>query len=109
MKKNNSTQFNVIIYDVNKKEFVPYDVIPYFVDCYKEIKNKKNAPKTFEEFIKFVEGNSMYMYWGRCEWEIICSSFPCEDVKKKIDVNWQIKMNLELITQILIKNLGLTL
>lgn len=109
MKKKNSIPFNVIRYDINKKEFVPYDVIPYFVDCYEKIKNKKNAPKTFDEFLKFVEGNSMYMYLGRCEWEILCSSWPCEDVKKKIDVHWQLEMNLELITRILIENLGVKL
>ncbi len=109
MKKKNSTPFNVIRYDINKKEFVPYDVIPYFVDCYEKIKNKKNAPKTFDEFLKFVEGNSMYMYWGRCEWEIVLKDWPCGNVEKKTDVHGQITMNIEVITRILIENLGVTL
>lgn len=110
MKKKNPTPFNVITYDVNQKAFVAYDVMPYFLNCYEEDKKKKRAlPKTFEDFVRFVEGRSMYMYWGRCEWEIICCSWPCEDAKTKIDVHWQIKMNLEVITRILIENLGVEL
>ena len=40
-------QFNVIIYDFNKDDYVPYDVIPYLVDRYKECRSK---PKTFKDF-----------------------------------------------------------
>ena len=29
-------EFNVIIYDPNGKKFVSYNIIPYFIECYKE-------------------------------------------------------------------------
>ena len=33
-------EFNVIIYEPNRKQFEPYDVIPYFVKCYKKLRRK---------------------------------------------------------------------
>ena len=60
--------FNVIIYDQTHKKFVPYDVIPYFVQAYEELKEKKykKIPETFEEFKKFVKDEGMYQFWSRC-------------------------------------------
>lgn len=106
MIKRNPTPFYVINEDINSREFKQYNVMPYFINCYKEARKKKKQPKTFDEFKEFVKSNSMYMYWSRCEWEILCSSWPCEDVKKKIDVHWQIKMNIDLVTRVLMENVG---
>ena len=66
-------QFNVINFDFTKKEFVSYDIIPYLVHCYKE---KKGNLTTFEEFKKFIEDESMYQWWARCEYEIVLSPWP---------------------------------
>lgn len=97
--------FNVIIYDFNHKKFIPYDVIPYFVGAYEELKEKKykKVPETFEEFKKFVRDEGHYQFWGRCEYEVILVDWPCQQVEKKIDVWNQIEMNLDLITDLVIK------
>lgn len=93
--------FNVIWYDFNSKTFKPYNVIPYFVDEYKRAKKK---PKTFDEFKEFVKSNSMYMYWSRCEYEIILSDWPSSGVQEKWDIHKQIMMNLDIVTNLLIES-----
>lgn len=102
------TPFYVIHYEVNSRKFEKYDVMPYLVRCYQESKKKKyvGCPTTFEEFKKFVEDNSRYMYWARCEYEVILSDWPCKLNQKKIDIHWQIMNNLDLVTRLLMENVG---
>lgn len=90
--------FNVAVYDINRNEFIYYDVMPYLIRCYKKEKDK---PETFEEFKKFVKDEAMYQFWGRCEYEIILVDWPCSKKQKKIDVYDQICMNLDLVTKLL--------
>lgn len=97
--------FNVIIYDFNHKKFVPYNIIPYFVQAYEELKEKKHRklPKTFEEFKEFVRTEGMYQFWSRCEYEIILVDWPGQKVEKKIDVWNQIEMNWDLVTKLVME------
>ena len=44
-------QFNVIIEDINSRKFIPYDVIPYLIQCYYE---EEDRPGTLEEFKVFI-------------------------------------------------------
>lgn len=99
--------FNVIIYDPNHKKFVPYNVIPYFVQAYEELKEKKykKLPKTFEEFKEFVKDESLYQFWSRCEYEIILKDWPCGQKEEKWDVYGQIMMNIDLITRLLMEDI----
>lgn len=92
-------RFNVIIYDPNSKEFKPYDVIKPLVEWYKETK-KDHRPVTREEFRKFIQDRSMYQWWSRCEYELILQDWPPSGVKKKIDIHWQVVMNIDIITRI---------
>ena len=96
--------FNVINFEFNSKKFESYDVMPYLINCYKNVKRKKECPKTFDEFKQFVESKSMYMYWSRCEYEIILSDWPGQNIHKKIDVHEQLMMNIDIVTDILMKN-----
>ena len=66
-------KFNVIIYNINSKEFEYYNIIPYLLSCYKKEKSK---PKTFDEFKEFIKNESMYQWWSRCEYEIVLSPWP---------------------------------
>ena len=109
MIKRNPTPFFVINEDRNTKVFAPYDIMPYLIDCYKDARKKKKQPKTFVEFKEFVKKSSLYMYWARCQYEVVLSSWPCGDHQKKIDVHWQIKMNMDLVTRILMENVGVKL
>ena len=90
-------QFNVIIYDFNKDDYVPYDVIPYLVDRYKECRSK---PKIFKDFKNFIIAEAKYQWWSRCEYEIILVNFPNNKTDKKVDIFWQIMLNIDLITEI---------
>ena len=121
--------FNVIVYNINNGEFEPYNIIPYLVSQYKiKIDNK---PKTFDEFKEFVKNKSMYQWWSRCEYEVILSPWPYtsspserynkegeDDVEawkehwkkhlkecKKIDVHYQVMMNLDVITTLLMDSI----
>ena len=97
--------FNVIVWDINRRQFTTYDVIPYLIQQYNETKKMdsyKKTPETFEEFKKFVDKESMYQWWSRCEYEIILQDWPGQTKQEKVDVYWQIKNNLDLVTEILI-------
>ena len=106
MKRRNQIPFYVIVDNVNRQDFEKHDVMPYFVRCYDDAKKRKKQPKTYEEFKEFVKGNSMYMYWGRCEWELILKPWVGHSNERKVDVHWQLMHNLDLVTSILMLNLG---
>ena len=95
--------FYVIVYDINRKTFIPYDVIPYLEKCYYEETNK---PKTLEEFKDFVKNQSMYQWWSRCEYEILLFDWPSQSQQKKIDVHYQVMTNLDTVTKILIESIN---
>ena len=105
MKRKNIIPFFVIIDDVNKRDFCAHDVMPYFIRCYDDTK-KANRPKTYEEFKEFVKGKSMYMYWGRCQYELVLKPWVGHSNERKVDVHWQLMHNLDLVTSILMLNLG---
>lgn len=109
MIKRNPTPFYVINEDINSREFKKYNVMPYFINCYKEARKKKKQPKTFDEFKEFVKSNSMYMYWSRCQYEIVLTDWPSQTRSKKIDIHWQLMMNWDVVTSILIDNVGVKL
>ena len=96
-------QFNVIVEDINSRKFIPYDVIPYLVHRYKEAKTK---PKTFEEFKVFIEKESMYQWWSRCEYEVVLKSWPTGNIEKKIDVHQQVMMKIDIIAEILMEEVS---
>ena len=95
--------FNVIIYDINRKVFEPYDVIPYLVRRYQKERIKLT---TVEEFKTFVKEWSQYQWWARCEYEIILSDWPSQEHEEKWDVYQQIMLNLETIAEILMKDVN---
>ena len=95
--------FKVINFDINSNKFEAYNVMPYLVDCYKNEKKDKR-PTTFDEFKEFVKSKSMYMYWSRCEYEIILSDWLSNKHSKKIDVYWQIMNNIDIVTKVLMEN-----
>lgn len=75
--------FNVLIFNNGKVEY--YDVLPYFRNSWKEKYNKeekdkikaaKYKTKRMQLFKEWVIGRSMYMFWSRCEWEMLIGSWP---------------------------------
>lgn len=96
------TPFNVIIFNFNSNEFEPYNVMWYLIDEYNDQKVK---PVTFEECRKFIKDKSEYRFWGRCEYEVILVDWPCRKTERKIDVYNQILMNLDVITDLFMKQI----
>jgi hypothetical protein len=98
--------FNVIIDDVNAKKFVSYNIMNYLTRVYKEAKkNNRDLPKTNAEFKDFVIRESRYMWWGRCEYEVVLHSWPCDTYSEKWDIFKQIEMNIDLIVDLYIESL----
>ena len=96
-------QFNVIIEDVNSKEFVSYDVMPYLAKCWKEAKDK---PQTFDDLKTFIKNHSRYQWCGRCEYEIVLKSWVGFSGEKKIDVHYQIMNNIDVISKLLMEEVN---
>lgn len=95
------TSFNVIKFNINDRALEPYDIIPYLKERYNKAKTK---PKTIEEFEQFIKAESMYQWWSRCEYEILISDWPLEKLKEKWDIHKQVLMNIEVIANVLMKN-----
>lgn len=102
--KKTMNQFNVLNWDFNRNELKSYDVLPYFRREYEKCK-KEEKPVTIDEWKEFIRQEGMYMFWSRCEYEIIISPWPPQkkDVSVKIDVWQQIKNNLDLIVKLLME------
>ena len=75
--------FKVLIYKNGKVEH--YDILPYFRDSWKEKYNKEEKDKIKaakydsrrkQLFKDWVIGRSKYMFWARCEWEMLIGSWP---------------------------------
>ena len=93
-------QFYVLNWDHNKDMIEHYEVLPYFRDCW-EKKPKSQRPENKEELKNFIQDNSRYMFWSRCEYEMICHGWPKKQDDYKIDIHEQIMMNIDIIVDIL--------
>ena len=78
-------KFNVLHLNYNKNEVEPYDILPYFRDCWKakcykedvnKIKETKSKNKCIELLKNFIQDRSLYMFWARCEWEFLVAHWP---------------------------------
>ena len=88
--------FNVIVYNFNTKKFVPYNIFTYLE---REFKKSSLKDMSKESLMSWILDKSRYMFWSRCEYEVILSPWPpIGGIAKKIDVFEQIEMNIEVIT-----------
>lgn len=94
----------VYIVDFNSTKLQQYDVMPYFLGCARQ---QKFESSDLEECKKFIKKEGMDMFWARCEWEILISTWPSvRDKYFKIDVWDQINMNLDVFATVFIENLN---
>lgn len=98
----NIVEFNVINYNPKSDKFERYNVIPYIIGSYNKLK-EDNKPKTFEEFREYIKDIAMYRWWLRDEFEIMTEECPNQKPRNKLDVYWQVIMNLDLIVHIVMK------
>lgn len=103
-------KFNVLIYKQGKVE--QYDVLPYFRNCWKEkynkeqkiaIKDAKQPSKRKQLFKEYIISRSKYMFWGRCEWEMLLANWPFGSYRMKEEMKkfLQSQINLDDYTQCL--------
>lgn len=116
MEQTKRTPFYVLTKEFNTGRVEPYDVLtPLFNEIFNEKgkiskKNfkiyddhfKEQEIKTKDDLKKFIDSHFMYRYWAKCEWEFIMRDWPPGDNgrDRKIDVYEQLKMNIDLITDI---------
>lgn len=91
-------KFNVIDYYMGSKKFVSYDVIPFFVEKYKQI--RRCRPITLDDFKEMILSESFRQFHGRYEFEfeIVKSQTCCT-----VDIDWQIRNNLDLIAELVME------
>ena len=99
------TVFNVLNWDFNHDRLEYYDILPYFRNAFEGEKKyqKSKKHKTREELKTWINDTARYMFWARCEYEMICHGWPVQKNDYKLDIYEQIKMNLDIITDILFK------
>lgn len=103
--KNVKLEWYVLNHDFNSDTIVNYNVLS---DCDKEAVGKairKKEVTCYDELYEFLRRRFVYQFMGRAEYEIavggLSSKYP--DKFDKIDVYRQIKMNLNHITDYIIK------
>ena len=103
-------KFKVLIYKNEKVEH--YDVLPYFRNCWKEkynkeekeaIKQAKQPAKRKQLFKEYIISRSKYMFWARCEWEMLLANWPFGSYRLRTEMNEFLKnpVNLDDYTQYL--------
>lgn len=97
-------KWNVMAHDFNKDKIVPYNI--FFESFPEEIRKEiqKKRITNYEELKEYISHWSKYHYWSRAEHEIIVSGLHSKgDKEEKIDVDWQVQMNLDRITEYVIR------
>ena len=68
-KEAETLSWKVKIFDCNAQKIKDYDILKgHYKDFVKKLKKKCT---TREEFSKAMDREMMWMFWGRCEWELI--------------------------------------
>lgn len=103
-------EFNVLIMDFNSKKIKPYNVLPYFRNVWEKKKFyygdkfEKIEVNTKETLKEWIEKESRYQFWARCEYEFLVLPWPYNkerDKSYKLDVFEQIMYNIDIISEIL--------
>lgn len=97
-------EWNVLIEDFNTHKINPYNILgTHFMENF-----KKEKIESLEDLKEFIDQWARYHYWSRTEYEIMVGGlFAKIDEFKKIDVYYQISMNLDRIVEYVNKELGL--
>lgn len=98
--------FFVMNEDQEKKKFYKFDIMPRLESQYKSVR-AIDRPRKFGECKAFIERISMKEFWLRREYEVVLSPLTGSTPTKKIDVHYQILMNLDVITSLFMQNVGL--
>ena len=100
----------VMLHDFNKDKIVKYNVLEYdyLIDSLKKAVKKKEITK-YDELKEFVKRKLMAQFWSRAEYEILVSGLHTRVEPEKIDVWYQIEMNLDNLLEYLINKMNLNI
>lgn len=93
-------EWYVLSYDFNNDRIVPYNIFysSFIENLHKEVIKKKVT--NYKELKEYISHWSKYHYWSKAEYEIIVSGLHSkEDSEEKLDVDYQVQMNLDRITE----------
>lgn len=103
-------KYYAMYYDFNARKIKRVNVI--HEDTLKRLQDmvKKGKIKDRLQFRQCLRGEFMYRYWCKREWEISVGDLFEKDLNKykKIDVYDQLEDNLDVITDYIIRNMGIT-
>ena len=100
----------VMLHDFNKDKIVKYNVLEYdyLIDSLKKAVKKKEITK-YDEMKEFVKTKLMAQFWSRTEYEILVSGLHKRVEPEKIDVWYQLEMNLDNLCEYLNDKLKLNI
>lgn len=103
-------EYKVITWDFNTDRVEHYDIMPYLYRRLEEKRKKRQIALkdlTLERLKEFIDTESKYQFWARCQYEVILSSWPPKEKghKHKMDVYEQIHMNLDNIAKLMYDDL----
>ena len=103
-------EYKVITWNFNTDRVEHYDIMPYLYRRLEEKRKKRQIALkdlTLERLKEFIDTESKYQFWARCQYEVILFSFPPRENghKHKMDVYEQIHMNLDNIAKLMYDDL----
>ena len=103
-------EYKVITWNFNTDRMEHYDIMPYLYRRLEEKRKKRQIALkdlTLERLKEFIDIESRYQFWARCQYEVILSSWPLKENghKHKMDVYEQIHMNLDNIAKLMYDDL----
>lgn len=103
-------EYRVITWDFSADRVKYYDIMPYLYRRLEEKRKKRQITLkdlTLERLKEFIDAESKYQFWARCQYEVILSSWPPRENgrRHKMDVYEQIHMNLDNIAKLMYDDL----
>ena len=94
--------WNVLLWNFNRDEVIKYNIFSnsslFVQDLHKEIRQKRVT--NYNELRDYISHWSKYNYWSKAEYEIAISGLHSKnDTYEKIDIDYQVQMNLDRITE----------
>lgn len=102
--------FNVLVHNTNKGsiERVNFFELPVWDRIKHELrKAKRRKGFNIEKAEYILNGECMYHFWAKAEWEVVVKEWIGKPAELKIDVYFQLKANWELFKTIALKSAGI--
>ena len=101
-------EWYVMIYDMNKRKVVPYNIFhnSKFSDAIDKLKEKLPYMRD-EEIYEFLDNELRYCFWCKAEYEVLVGDLFIKDIDtlEKIDVYTQMKPNIKSLAYYIVSKL----